>query len=315
MLRILECALALDKHRNFARAADDIGISQPTLTRNIQELERIFGAQMFDRNRRGVAPTAFGEVVLNSARRIALDITELNREIALLKGLHSGHLTIGVGPIVIQTWMGDALGSLLAKHPKLNVRVVALDWWEMAGAIHERRVDLAVGEAQDVAEDPEIMVDVLPQRAAHFYCRSGHPLRRSMKPSIPEIGAYPLAGPKLPKRANAFLVDGKEMGRMSECGQYFEPRIECQSLDAVLGIVKASDAVGIATAPKLAPALAAGEIGIIPFEAAWFRTHYAIIHLRDRTLAPAAVAFCAEVREAEARYSAAAAASSCLVSE
>jgi DNA-binding transcriptional LysR family regulator len=302
MLRLLQCAVALDEHRNYARAADDIGISQPTLTRNIQELERVFGAKMFDRNRRGVVPTAFGEVALNSARRIAINITELNREIALLKGLHSGHLTIGVGPLVVQTWIGHAIGSLLAKHPNVSVRVVELEWWCIAGALHGRSVDLAVGESQVSTDDDEIVIEDLPQRAVYLYCRSGHPLLSAQATSISDIGHYPLASPRLPKRASELLINGKEMGKMSDCGQYFEPRIQCQSLDAVLDIVKASDAVGLATAAKLAPALATGDIRIIPFEAPWFRTRYAIMHLRDRTLAPAALAFCAEVRAAEARY-------------
>ncbi len=307
MLQLFQCAVALDKHRNYARAAADIGISQPTLTRNIQELERVFGAKLFDRNRRGVVPTAYGGIVLTGARRIALNIAELNREISLLKGLHSGNLTIGVGPLVMQTWIGKAIGSLVAKYPNVSVRVLELEWWRIPGAIHNCSVDLAVGEAEGVTDDEEILVDHLPQRPVHFYCRFGHPLLAVKAPSISDIGAYALAAPRLPKRANSFLINGKEMGKMSDCGQYFEPRIECQSLDAALDIVKSSDAVGLATFAKLAASLAAGEITLIPFEAPWFRTQYAVMHLRDRTFSPAALAFCNEIRDAEARYNAAAA--------
>lgn len=67
-------------------------------------------------------------------------------------------------------------------------------------------------------------------------------------------------------------------------------------------VVKASNAVGIATIAKIAPAIATGEIAIIPLHASWMQTNYAIMHLRDRTLAPAALAFCVEAREAERSY-------------
>ena len=89
MLRLLECALALDEHRNFGRAAKQLGISQPTLTRSIQVLERQLDAQLFDRSgERGVEPTSFGAIVLKSARRVTLDISELKREVLPLRSEH-----------------------------------------------------------------------------------------------------------------------------------------------------------------------------------------------------------------------------------
>lgn len=302
MLRLFECALALDKHRNFARAAEHFGISQPTLTRSIQELERQLGVKLFDRSRRGIEPTPFGVLVLGSARRVSLDIVELKREIALLKGIKVGELTIGAGQIVSQTWVGDAVGGLLAKHPTLRLRVLDIDWWNIPAALHERRVDLAIGEMQEASEDPDLGIEPLPPRPVSFYCRIGHPLLSIEKPTIRDIGEYPFVAPKLPKRANEFLGEVGSMGQIFEGGKYFEPRIQCQSLDAILRVVRASNAVGIAATAKIATMIATADIAIIPFHAAWLRTNYAIMHLRGRTLAPAAVAFCVEAREAERRY-------------
>ena len=111
MIRLLECALALDKHRHFLGAAEHLRISQPTLTRSIQELERQFGAKLFDRSRRGAEPTPFGAIVLGSARRVALDISEAKREIALLKGLNLGELTIGVGTHCCADIFGQCSGK------------------------------------------------------------------------------------------------------------------------------------------------------------------------------------------------------------
>ena len=302
LLRLLECALVLAKHRNFARAAEEMGISQPTLTRSIQEIERQLGAKLFDRNRRGVQPTSFGDLVLGSARRVALDITELKREIALLKGLQLGELAIGVGPVVAQTWMGDAVGRLIAKHPQLRLHILDLDWFDIPTALHERRIDLAIGEMQEAREDPDLAVEPLPHRPVCFYCRTGHPLQRFKKLTLREIGDYPFVAPKLPKRVNEFLARGRAMGQMAEGGQYFDPRIQCQNLDAILQIVETSNAVGIAATAKISSLIATRRLSIIPFQAAWLRTNYAIIHLRERTLAPAALALCEEVRESERRY-------------
>ena len=60
MLHLLEFALALEKYRNYRRTAEHLRVSQPTITRAIQELERQFSVTLFDRNPRGATPTAFG---------------------------------------------------------------------------------------------------------------------------------------------------------------------------------------------------------------------------------------------------------------
>jgi DNA-binding transcriptional LysR family regulator len=302
VLRLLKCALALNEHRNFARAAEHLAISQPTLTRSIQDLERLLGVKLFDRNRRGVEPTTFGSLVLNSARRVALDIEELNREIALLKGLNVGELTIGVGAIVAQTWMPGAVAGLLAKYPKLKLRIITNDWWDLGPALHERRIDLGIGELDIVSEDPDIGIEPLPHRKVRFFCRAGHPLERAKHLTIPQIGEYPLVAPKLPKRAHEHLAGCQSMGQMSDNGKYFEPQIECQNLDACLRIVNGSDAIGIAPVSSLGPLLAKDGVVPIPFEAPWLRTNYGILRLRDRTLAPAGIAFCEEVTAAERLY-------------
>ena len=70
-MRRLRHALALAEHRNFARAAAALHITQPALSRSIQALEEGMGVLLFDRSPRDVEPTAFGELVLRHARGLA----------------------------------------------------------------------------------------------------------------------------------------------------------------------------------------------------------------------------------------------------
>jgi len=307
VIRLLECVLALDRYRSFARAAEYLNISQPTLTRSIQELERQFDATLFDRDKRTVMPTQLGLIVIERARRVVLDINEIKREVALLKGLSSGDLTIGSGPLVAQTFLGLAAGKVLAKHPMLNLRIVEFDWWDIGAALHERRVDIALGETEALESDPDLHIEPLPQRPVCFFCRVGHPLQRLKRVSIRDIGEFPFIGPKLPKRAIDFLSNGGAMGEMAESGQYFSPRIQCQNLHAAALAVSISDAIGVATRAKIKPMLEAQKLAIIPFQAQWLHTNYAIIYLKHRTLSPAAAAFCAEAKDAERLYNAEAA--------
>lgn len=68
-LQQLEYLVALDKHRQFAKAAAACNVTQPTLSTMIQRLEEELGVQLFDRQRQPVEPTAIGEKVIEQARR------------------------------------------------------------------------------------------------------------------------------------------------------------------------------------------------------------------------------------------------------
>ncbi len=302
MLYLLECALALEKHRTYHRTAEHLHVSQPTVTRAIQELERLFSVTLFDRTNRGSVPTAFGALLLERARRVALDIDDLKRDIALLKGLDVGELHLGIGPIVAQTWMPDAVAGILVSHPHLRVRIITQDWWDLAPALRERRIDIGIGELDSVSEEPDIVVNPLPHRPLRFYCRVGHPLMRAKRLTVRQIGEYALVSPKLPKRAGEFLAGTRAIGKLAENGQYFEPQIECQTLDACLRIVRACDAIGIAPLAKLEQVPEENGIALVPFQPPWLRTNYGILSLRNRSLTPAATAFCERAEACERLY-------------
>ena len=224
----------------------------------------------------------------------------MKRDIALLKGLDAGELHLGIGPIVAQTWMPDAVAGLLVSHPHLRVRIVTQDWWDLVPALRERRIDIGIGELDSVLEEPDIVINPLPHRPLRFYCREGHPLARTKNLTVQQIGEYALVAPKLPKRAGEFLADTRAIGKLAENGKYFEPQIECQTLDACLRIVRACDAIGIAPLAKLEQVPEEDGIALVPFQPPWLRTNYGILSLRDRSLTPAAIAFCERERPASA---------------
>jgi DNA-binding transcriptional LysR family regulator len=107
--RLLRNALALATHRNFARAAQALNISQPTLTRSIQALETQLGTRLFDRKARTVLPTPVGEEMLKHARLIVASSLALEEGIQQLRGLRQGALAIGIGPNAASILLGQTL--------------------------------------------------------------------------------------------------------------------------------------------------------------------------------------------------------------
>ena len=303
MMQLLDYAMALETHRNFARAAKQLGVSQPTLTRGIQELERHFGAKLFDRTRQGVFPTAAGKIVLNGARKISGCLDDLHKEVRTSQGLHRAELKLGVGPMVAQTWIPDAVVSLLDRHPSVEIHVATYEWWELVPRLLDQNIELAIGEiGPDITKHSEITVQKLPQRPVRFFCRPGHPLTKIRLPSIKQIGEYAMASTKLPLRASEHFGGTRALGRLSPNGMYFEPQISCPTFDVCLRIIKSSDSIGIAPLAQLSRIAANSEFAVLPFDAPSLRTNYGIMHLRDRSLSPGATAFTEQAVASEKVY-------------
>jgi DNA-binding transcriptional LysR family regulator len=292
MIDLLEYALALAAHRNFVRAAKQLGISQPTLTRGIQELEEQFGTKLFDRTPRGVFPTAVGEIVINGARRISRGVDDLKKEVRSFESLEKALLKVGVGPLVAQTWMPDAVIALLAQYPSIEIHVSTYEWWDLIPQLVGQHIELAVGElVENLERQGEIAFIPLPHRPLAFFCRKGHPLTRLKNPTIEQIGQYPMASTKLPLRAAEDFGGTRTLGKLAQNGMYFEPQISCQTFDVCLRIMKNTDNIGIAPIAQLARIDTNAGFSIIPFDASSLRTNYGIMHLRDRSLSPSAKVF------------------------
>src|SRR5512135_93930 len=174
-LRGLRHAAALGRHRNYARAAAELGITQPALTRSIQALERSLGVPLFDRGRAGVEPTEFGAILLARGAELLLGSRELDREIQLMRGLELGRITIAVGPYAAEISVGVALGRLARLHPKLRVRIVEVDWRRLASLVESGEFDLAIGDLSDAVDRPGLMTELVGRHRGLFVCRPGHP--------------------------------------------------------------------------------------------------------------------------------------------
>src|SRR5262245_38216974 len=99
-LRQLECVLALAEHLSFRRAAAACSISQPALSLQLQQLERVLGTRLFERDRRRVLLTPAGEALLPHARAALLAVDGFVEHARTLRDPLAGTLRLGVIPTV-----------------------------------------------------------------------------------------------------------------------------------------------------------------------------------------------------------------------
>lgn len=298
-LKLLQHALSLARHRNFARAADALGLSQPALSRSIAGFEAALGVPLFNRTRQGVEPTAFGERLLARGGALLTDAAELERELKLMQGLDVGVLRVGAGPYAAAMCVGPAIGRLAARHPRLRIEATSGDWRAIVDEVLGARLDLAIVETSFAEADRRLSAEPLPQHAAVLYCRSDHPLATGGATTIDEVFAFPFVGPRLPARVGrAFHRFAKTGAIDPDTGDYLPP-IEVDTIALAKSIVQASDAIGLAPLGLIADDVRTGTLATLPFREPTLHTRYGIVHLKERSLAPAAHAFIAEVKAAE----------------
>jgi LysR family transcriptional regulator, cyn operon transcriptional activator len=122
-LRHLRYLRAVADHGNFTRAAQDLHISQPTLSQQIQQLERGIGAQLLDRSGRSVRLTDAGHAYLAHARRALRELAAGERAVNDVTDLSRGHLRLAVTPTFSAYLVGPLITELHNRHPGITATV------------------------------------------------------------------------------------------------------------------------------------------------------------------------------------------------
>ncbi|MFT6778899.1 MAG: DNA-binding transcriptional LysR family regulator [Paraglaciecola sp.] len=123
-IRQLKQFIAIAETGNISRSAKDQNISQPALTRSMQNLEDSFGVELIERKSNGVFLTVYGQHLLDYARSMVNDADRVKREITAMHLGERGTLSIGVGPVFSAGFLSTTLDRLLAKGPHVEVRLV-----------------------------------------------------------------------------------------------------------------------------------------------------------------------------------------------
>lgn len=299
-LRQCRHVLALDQHRNFARAADALGLTQPALTRSLQVLEKSIGARLFDRNRARVKPTPVGERLIERVRRLVNQARDIEQDLQQMLGLEVGLLRIGAGPYPADLSVGTALGRFVKNHPQVLVDLAAADWPALTRRVSTGEIDLAVADIGLADHDDQLVVEALPQHRIYLFCRAGHPLAGRASLTIDDVRSYPLVATSLPPRLDSLAAKDRRGLRSTLPEGTTAPEIHVDSFALVLPVVLQSDAIGGAAPSQVRDEIASGEVVVLPLELPWLKTNYGIIRLANRTPSPAAESFMQILRDVEA---------------
>lgn len=140
----LQYIVAVERHRNFSRAAEACGIAQSTLSREIQRLEQEFDIIIFDRTRHPVAPTMKGVDLIEQAKRILREEEGFISIAEQKENRPSGHFRLGVLASLAPYLIPLFTDSISKKYPELNLEIFEVTTEEMISNLEMEKLDGAI---------------------------------------------------------------------------------------------------------------------------------------------------------------------------
>lgn len=170
----LEYILAVDQFRHFARAAEYCRVTQPTLSAMIQKLEDELGVKLFDRTMQPVCPTTIGTKVIDQARIILAQASQVKEIISEEKQSLSGTFHLGVLPTIAPYLLPRFFPQLMEKYPDLDIRVTEMKTQHIQQALHAGDIDAAIIASK--LEDSYLAEEVLFYEKFYGYVSRKEPL-------------------------------------------------------------------------------------------------------------------------------------------
>jgi DNA-binding transcriptional LysR family regulator len=183
--------LAIHRSGSFARAAEDVGVAQPTLSKSIARLEDELGLKLFDRSGVGAKVTPMGALLVQRAETIISEAERLRRDIELVASGQIGEARIGFGP-ALRIFLPRFAEALATRRPTLRLELDVERRERVVEKLRAGELDMAiVAQAGDFGDDyvqTEIMRDPIVAVAA-----PRHELAERDRISVAEFLRHPIA--------------------------------------------------------------------------------------------------------------------------
>lgn len=140
----IQYALALSETLNFSQVAEQLGISQPALSKQIQHIEKDLGVKLFDRNRSPLTLTPAGEYFVRSAREMVYQEEQLRKALEQFRSGENGHLVIGVTPFRCLYLIPELLKKFRSRYPNVRISVHEVSSIQLRKDAAEGKYDLAI---------------------------------------------------------------------------------------------------------------------------------------------------------------------------
>lgn len=261
-LRHLRYFIAVAEEQNIGRAATRLHMSQPPLTRQIQQLEEELGVQLFVRTPRGMELTPAGELLLEEARNIRAVVEQATERTQRAGQGKLGRLDIGIFGSAILDLIPNLLREFRAAYPDVRLVLHSMHKGEQIEALRQRRISIGFNRLLDPL--PDIATELVATEALLLALPEGHPLAQHREVPFAALSGQPLV--LFPTGSRPGFID-RVIGLCQQAG--FVPQVAQEVGDTVTAIALVSagfgaSVVSASTAAMRLPGVVYRPLGGLP---------------------------------------------------
>jgi len=175
---------------SFTKAAHELYITQPAVTKHIKELEQQLNIQLFKRNGNNIALTVAGKILVQYAEKIFQTYTELETELAQLNNMEAGTLHIGASTTVAQTILPKILALFKKTYPDVTFNFIQGNTDYISQLILDEKIDVAIVEG--AAHSPQLSYSPFAKDEIVLVTRANNKLSKKQEISPKQLLDIPL---------------------------------------------------------------------------------------------------------------------------
>ncbi|MFO1299595.1 MAG: LysR substrate-binding domain-containing protein [Burkholderiaceae bacterium] len=290
----LRLFVAVCEERNIARAAARDSLVASAVSKRIAAIEREIGTTLLVRGRRGIEPTAAGEVLLRQARDVLGAMERMHAEISeFATGVH-GSVRVTASVSALAEWLPDDIAAFLARYRSVRVSLDEGVSREIVHAVREGAADLGVlWDAGALGG-----LRTTPYRSDHLcvVVHATHPLARHRRLRYEQTLDHSSVGV-----APGGMVEAMLRRQAALLGRAPANRIQVSGLDAACRIVAAGLGLAILPREAITPTASATGLVVVPLADRWALRRFAICWRSDETLSPTARVLVEHLRQRAAQ--------------
>lgn len=287
--RQLEHLIAVSEIGSFSRAAEKLFITQSALSRSLQCLEDELGGRLLDRIGKRNSLTPLGLGVVQRAREVVMQTSELRRSAQLLQQGTGGKLRVGLGSGPGFLLMTPLLCHVAQHHPHLRTFISRGPVELQLTQLREQQLDALVVDARRVMPQADLDIALNVEMRTGFVCKKSHPLAaRAAKGDSGSIGIddileFPVVSTPLSDEVMRQLV--KTYGPRANAADMVS--LQCEEIRSLVDTVHSTDAVYMGMLAAAREGLEQGELVELDIRPALNASaQFALVTLRGRTQAP-----------------------------
>ena len=255
----LKVFLSVARNLSFTKASRELFITQPAITKHIQELESLYKTRLFERLGNKISLTPAGELLMEHSERILDDYKRLDYEMHLLHNECSGELRLGASTTISQYVLPPFLARFIEKFPHVSLSLLNGNSRDVENALLEHRID--VGIVEGIIRLPNLKYSTFQKDELVAVVHT-----RSKLAKLDEISVYDLYNiPLVLRERGSGTLDVLETALLSNNIRLSDlnVRMYLGSTESIKLFLENSECMGIVSVRSIARELAAGLFKVI----------------------------------------------------